>query len=110
MHACVHMAVHLAVCSNQIATRFDCLGVTLEMPFKDCASNPAAAGASVAFDGRRCAMLGASLLDAIAYVGEQLRGVEAPAFPHPGDAYVVPIEEDAQVQAAVEAMRKARGH
>lgn len=23
-----------AICSNQIAQRFDCLGVTLEMPFK----------------------------------------------------------------------------
>ena len=30
---------NLAVCSNQVAQRFDCLGVTLEMPFKVCASN-----------------------------------------------------------------------
>jgi murein tripeptide amidase MpaA len=30
----------LNICSNQIASRFDCLAVTLEMPYKDCLSNP----------------------------------------------------------------------
>ena len=50
---------NLAVCSNQVAQRFDCLGVTLEMPFKVCASN----AGEVNFDGGRCAALGASLLD-----------------------------------------------
>ena len=26
---------NLSICSNQVAHRFDCLGVTLEQPFKD---------------------------------------------------------------------------
>ena len=30
----------LNIANGQIAHRFDCLSVTLEMPFKDCWSNP----------------------------------------------------------------------
>ena len=64
-----------AVSADQVAQRFDCLAVTLEMPFKDVASRPApkvedAAGNLVrdeGFDGKRCAMIGASLLDAAEY-------------------------------------------
>lgn len=33
-------SANLAICSNQVAHRFGCLGVTLEQPFKDCASAP----------------------------------------------------------------------
>ena len=86
---------NLAVCSNQVAQRFDCLGVTLEMPFKVCASN----AGEVNFDGGRCAALGASLLDALAHVGPQLRGVAEPKFYLPDDAYVAPCEDAGKVAA-----------
>jgi hypothetical protein len=51
----------LTVASNQIATRFDCLAITLEMPYKDCltCSDP-----KRGFTGQRCARLGASIVRA----------------------------------------------
>jgi len=82
-----------AICSNQIAQRFDCVSVTLEMPFKNSAANH---DRDAPFDGSRAAMLGASLLDAIAHVAPQLRpqGDEqgTPVF-GPEDEYVVPTEK-----------------
>ena len=86
---------NLAIGSNQVAQRFNCLGFTLEMPFKDCASNVGAGGP---FQGERCVALGASMLDGLAYVASSLRGVDVPSFPHPDDEYVEPIE-DAKVIA-----------
>lgn len=56
---------NLAICSNQIAERFDCLAVTLEMPFKDNANN---LGEATTFQGQRASALGASVLDALACV------------------------------------------
>lgn len=58
------------VCSNQISYRFDCLGVTLEMPFKDCwsHSNP-----ETGWSPDRAKMLGKSVLDALVYVEPYLR-------------------------------------
>ena len=44
------------------------------------------------FDGRRCAGLGAALLDAAAHVRKSLRGVPEPVFPLEDDAYVAPVE------------------
>lgn len=85
-----------AICSNQIAQRFDALAMTLEMPFKDCASNPLAT--PLGWDGQRCAMLGAAFLDAAAHVAPQLRGVDAPVF-GAEDAYVAPTEDRATVAA-----------
>jgi len=58
------------VCSNQIAARFDCLAATLEMPFKDCLSNP---DPERGWNAARAAMLGASVLEPLAYVGPYLR-------------------------------------
>ena len=58
------------VCSNQITSRFNCLGLTLEMPFKDCMSNP---DPERGWNGARAAMLGSSVLEALAYVGPHLR-------------------------------------
>jgi murein tripeptide amidase MpaA len=60
----------LNTCSNQIATRFDCLAVTLEMPFKDCLSNP---DPERGWSPARARMLGASVLDALVYVHPFLR-------------------------------------
>jgi len=58
------------VCSNQIAVRFDCLALTLEMPFKDCQSNPSP---KVGWSPDRASMLGKSALEAISYVQPYLR-------------------------------------
>jgi murein tripeptide amidase MpaA len=58
------------IASNQVAQRFKCLSVTLEMPYKDCASNP---DPSRGWSTDRCALLGASLVDALAYVHPLLR-------------------------------------
>jgi len=96
---------NLAICSNQIASRFDCLGVTLEMPFKDCAANLAAPDSVGTYQGERCAALGASLLDALAYVAPGLRGTDRPKF---NDAYITPIEDAKEVDAFVAAAKRAR--
>ena len=96
---------NLAIGSNQVAQRFDCLGFTLEMPFKDCASNVGAGGP---YQGERCAALGASILDGLAYVASSLRGVDTPSFPLPDDQYVAPVE-DAAVIAAWIAKRASAG-
>jgi len=58
------------VCSNQIACRFDCLAVTLEMPFKDCLSH---SDPEFGWSPSRAKMLGASVLDALGYVHPYLR-------------------------------------
>jgi murein tripeptide amidase MpaA len=79
------------VASNQIGVRFDCLSITLEMPYKDCltCSDP-----NRGYTGQRCARLGASIVDAFMHVREHLRSTEA--FWErlgPDDQYVRPKEE-----------------
>merc|ERR1719296_519979 len=61
----------LNICSNQICERFDCLAVTLEMPFKDCASNP---DPERGWNPARAKMLGASVLGPLLDVAPFLRG------------------------------------
>jgi hypothetical protein len=92
----------LNICSNQIAHRFDCLALTYEMPFKDNAHN---FNSHSSFQGERCAALGASFLDALAYVAHALRGVDAPAFSLLEDAYVCPTEDRAVYEPWVAAQR-----
>jgi murein tripeptide amidase MpaA len=58
------------IASNQIAKRFDCFSATLEMPFKDCATHP---DPSRGWSPARAKQLGASALDALAYVYPYLR-------------------------------------
>jgi murein tripeptide amidase MpaA len=60
----------MQVCSNQVGYRFDCLAATLEMPFKDCWSNP---DPERGWNPARAKMLGASVLEAILYVAPYLR-------------------------------------
>lgn len=97
-----------AVAGDQVASRFDCLAATLEMPFKDNAANPGARRGDRGFDGARCAALGASLLDAVAHVQSSLRGVPEPRFERPDDAYVAPVEDKAEVDKFLAAMRGRR--
>ena len=81
----------LNTCSNQVATRFDCLAVTLEMPFKDCLSNP---DPERGWNPARAKMLGASVLDALVYVHPFLRDVNDFWSKLPEeDAYVEPTNK-----------------
>jgi len=80
----------MVVCSNQIAARFDCLAFTLEMPFKDCFSNPDPERGWHPF---RAGQLGASLIDSVVYVHPNLRSnLEFWMTLPDDDAYVAPTE------------------
>jgi murein tripeptide amidase MpaA len=78
----------LNIATNAIADRFDCLSVTLEMPFKDCLSNP---NPTKGWSPNRSSMLGESLIDALVYVQPYLRNPGAfwEQLP-PDDVYVPP--------------------
>jgi murein tripeptide amidase MpaA len=60
----------MIVCFNQIGFRFDCFAATLEMPFKDCMTNP---DPTRGWNPARAKMLGASVLEALSYVASYLR-------------------------------------
>jgi len=53
---------YMNVGTNQVSNRFDCLGLTLEMPYKDCATNP---DPDNGFSPARAKTLGKSLLEAL---------------------------------------------
>lgn len=82
---------YMNVATNQIAHRFDCLAITLEMPFKDCRSQP---DPDYGWTPARCRKLGASVLEAMVYVQPYLRAEgefwnKLPA----DDAYVITTAE-----------------
>ncbi|KAL3804518.1 hypothetical protein HJC23_002557 [Cyclotella cryptica] len=56
--------------TNQVSNRFDCLGLTLEMPYKDCATNP---DPDCGFSPQRAKKLGRDLVDALSGVSTFLR-------------------------------------
>lgn len=60
---------NLTMCTNYTAHRYDCLSMTLEMPFKDNANAPDVA---VGWSPDRSAQLGSAVLDAFADVLAQL--------------------------------------
>ena len=60
---------NLTMCTNFTAHRYDCLAMTLEMPFKDNADAP---DADVGWSPDRSAQLGSAVLDAFADIMEQL--------------------------------------
>lgn len=64
------LSANLAMCSNQMAQRFDCLSLTFEMPFKDCID---ARGTQVPWLHSQSERMGASALDAVAHVLPALR-------------------------------------
>ncbi|KAF6262183.1 peptidase M14, carboxypeptidase A [Scenedesmus sp. NREL 46B-D3] len=61
---------NMTICSNQVAQRFDCLAVTLEMPFKDTADHP---DAVQGWSPERARLFGAALLPAVYEVLPSLR-------------------------------------
>jgi murein tripeptide amidase MpaA len=63
-------AANLDVCTAQVGHRFDCLALTLEMPFKDPVRNLRPA---TGWNGARSAELGAKTVDVIARVAGSLR-------------------------------------
>lgn len=62
---------NLAICGDQVAQRFDCLAVTLEMPFKDSTFDTPMP--ECGWTPQRAERLGASLLDALLDVAPTLR-------------------------------------
>ena len=61
---------NLSMCTNYVAQTFDCLAMTLEMPFKDNANAP---DLEQGWSPERCRLLGAANLDAIYQVLDRLR-------------------------------------
>ena len=81
----------MAVCSNQIAFRYDCLAFTLEMPFKDCLSNP---DPERGWNPARASLLGSSILDPLVYIQPYLRTDETFWNELPNDdTYVCPTSK-----------------
>ncbi|MGJ8563623.1 MAG: M14 family metallopeptidase [Alphaproteobacteria bacterium] len=60
---------NLSMCTNYVAHTFDCLSMTLEMPFKDNANLP---DEDFGWSPERCARLGGAALDAMLAVADQV--------------------------------------
>lgn len=82
---------YLNVASNQVCYQFDCLAMTLEMPFKDCLSNP---DPLYGWNPARARALGANVIAPLLYVHAFLRNKEEFWTTLPAeDAYVAPTNE-----------------
>jgi hypothetical protein len=82
---------YMNVATNQISQRFNCLAVTLEMPFKDCLSDP---DPDQGWNPARSRKLGASVLEALLYVHPFLRDdTEFWTTLPPEDAYVATTDD-----------------
>ena len=53
---------YMHVATNQVSNRFKCLGLTLEMPFKDCETNP---DPDKGFSPERAKSLGRNLVEVL---------------------------------------------
>ncbi len=65
-----HGDAKMSICTNQIGQRFDCLALTIEMPFKDNADLP---DPIYGWSADRSELLGASVLHPILYTLDMLR-------------------------------------
>eukprot|EP00934_Nitzschia_sp_Nitz4_P005615 Nitzschia sp. Nitz4//scaffold5_size260463//223836//225230//NITZ4_001020-RA/size260463-processed-gene-0.145-mRNA-1//-1//CDS//3329555454//5605//frame0 len=87
---------YMNVAVNQVANRFNCLGVTLEMPFKDCMSNP---DPERGWSPARARKLGSSALDPIEYIHPYLR-VEGPFWDNlPIEDAYIPTTDNYHIEA-----------
>ncbi len=59
----------LKMCTDWVANEFNCLAMTLEMPFKDTTDNPIA---ETGWSPSRCELLGSACLDAMARIADEL--------------------------------------
>ena len=82
---------YMNVATNQVSCRFSCLGLTLEMPYKDCATNP---DPDKGFNPVRAKQLGSNLVEALDGIHPYLRaeGEFWSTFTEE-DAYVVPTDD-----------------
>lgn len=76
--------------TTQVSNRFNCLGLTLELPYKDCATNP---DPERGFSIERCKKMGSNLVEALVDVHSYLRaeGEFWSGFSEE-DQYVVPTD------------------
>ena len=82
---------YMNVATNQVSCRFNCLGLTLEMPYKDCQTNP---DPDNGFNPIRAKTLGTNLVEALDDVHPYLRaeGDFWTDFSEE-DEYVVPTDD-----------------
>jgi len=82
---------YMNVATNQVSCRFNCLGLTLEMPYKDCETNP---DPDRGFICTRAKNLGSNLVEALDDVNSYLRA-EGEFWKDfsPEDEYVVPTDD-----------------
>jgi murein tripeptide amidase MpaA len=82
---------YMNVATNQVSCRFNCLGLTLEMPYKDCQTNP---DPDNGFNPIRAKTLGTNLVEALHDVHPYLRaeGDFWTDFSEE-DEYVVPTDD-----------------
>jgi murein tripeptide amidase MpaA len=79
------------IATNAVANRFDCFASTLEMPFKDCRTNP---DPDRGWSPQRSRQLGASVLEALVYIHPYLRDSTEFWTTLPAeDAYVTPTSQ-----------------
>eukprot|EP00522_Entomoneis_paludosa_P007843 CAMPEP_0172444896 /NCGR_PEP_ID=MMETSP1065-20121228/4908_1 /TAXON_ID=265537 /ORGANISM="Amphiprora paludosa, Strain CCMP125" /LENGTH=416 /DNA_ID=CAMNT_0013195641 /DNA_START=1 /DNA_END=1251 /DNA_ORIENTATION=+ len=88
---------YMNVATNQVSNRFQCLSVTLEMPFKDCLSNPDPERGWTPARSRR---LGASVLDPLEYIAPHLRTPEEDLKLPTEDAYIAPTDNYQEPEVA----------
>jgi murein tripeptide amidase MpaA len=84
-------AKYLNVATNAVATHFDCLAATLEMPFKDCQSD---SEPEIGWSPAKSKALGAGLLPVLLYLQPHLRSTDESwkTLP-PEDAYIEPTDD-----------------
>ena len=89
---------YMNVATNQIANRFSCFAITLEMPFKDCWSNK---DPEYGWTPARSRKLGATVLEALEYIHPYLRaeGEWWKELPHGEDDRYVSTTDDYQAEA-----------
>ena len=86
-----HASKYMNVATNQVSNRFGCLGLTLEMPYKDCETNP---DPDKGFGPARAKQLGRNLVEALGDVRPYLRAEgEFWSEFSDEDSYVVPTDE-----------------
>jgi murein tripeptide amidase MpaA len=82
---------YMNVATNQVANRFNCLGMTLEMPFKDCLSNR---DPERGWTPARSRKLGSSVLEPMEYIHPYLRAEGEFWTQLPAEDAYVPTTDD----------------